>query len=103
VGDLQAKTEWNAILSINVLEHIERDQEELAAYHSLLRPARGALCLFVPARPEIYAPIDRDFGHFRRYNAIGATQETGNGWIRAVEPSYYNLAGYFAWWRVFAC
>jgi SAM-dependent methyltransferase len=101
VGDLQAKTEWNAILSINVLEHIERDQEELAAYHSLLRPARGALCLFVPARPEIYAPIDRDFGHFRRYTRSELRRKLETAGFEPSSLRYYNLAGYFAWWASF--
>src|SRR5205809_315847 len=53
---------WNAIVSINVLEHIEQDARELRRYRDLLVTERGHLCLFVPARPEIYAPIDRDFG-----------------------------------------
>src|SRR5207247_10151653 len=59
--------QWNALISINVLEHIEEDASELRRYAALLGRERGHLCLFVPARAEIYAPIDRDFGHFRRY------------------------------------
>jgi SAM-dependent methyltransferase len=101
VSDLQSENEWNAILSINVLEHIESDGEELEAYHRLLEPMRGTLCLFVPARPEIYAPIDRDFGHFRRYmrsELRGKLEEAGFTLDRL---HYYNFVGYFGWWASF--
>lgn len=98
VGDLRSEINWNAILSINVLEHIETDQDELAAYHRLLFPARGALCLFVPARPEIYAPIDKDFGHFRRYTKHGLQVKLQRAGFKIVRFRYYNFVGYFAWW-----
>jgi SAM-dependent methyltransferase len=101
VGDLQTEVEWNAILSINVLEHIEQEEQELTTYHRLLQPARGALCLFVPARPEIYAPIDRDFGHFRRYTRPALRKKLEAAGFEIVRIRYYNLAGYFAWWVSF--
>jgi SAM-dependent methyltransferase len=98
VSDLHSETDWNAILSINVLEHIEMDGEELAAYHRLLQPARGALCLFVPARQEIYAPIDMDFGHFRRYTRPELRRKLEDAGFKLVQLRYYNFAGYLAWW-----
>ncbi|MGC1462870.1 MAG: class I SAM-dependent methyltransferase [Terracidiphilus sp.] len=100
-SDLESETHWNAILSVNVLEHIEKDEEELAVYHRLLQPARGALCLFVPARPEIYAPIDRDFGHFRRYTRPELRKKLEGAGFRLVSFRYYNMVGYFAWWLNF--
>jgi SAM-dependent methyltransferase len=98
ISDLQPGTDWNAILSLNVLEHIEMDREELAAYHRLLQPARGALCLFVPARPEIYAPIDKDFGHFRRYTRPELQGKLEKAGFQLIRLHYYNFAGYFGWW-----
>ncbi len=101
VRNLQSQTNWNAIVSINVLEHIEFDREELAAYYRLLMPSQGALCLFVPARTEIYAPIDKDFGHFRRYSKpelLAKLKEAGFGSIRL---RYFNFVGYFTWWMSF--
>jgi SAM-dependent methyltransferase len=98
VADLRSNLTWNAILSINVLEHIENDQAELAMYHRLLQPARGALCLFVPARPEIYAPIDRDFGHFRRYTRAELITKLRSAGFTVKNHRYYNFVGYFLWW-----
>jgi SAM-dependent methyltransferase len=101
VDDFKSHMNWNAILSINVLEHIEEDGEELATYYRLLQPLQGALCLFVPARPEIYAPIDRDFGHFRRYARSGLREKLEKSGFKIERLRYYNFVGYFAWWASF--
>lgn len=101
VRDLQSQINWNAIVSINVLEHIEFDREELAAYYRLLMPSHGALCLFVPARAEIYAPIDKDFGHFRRYSKPELLAKLNEAGFRSVRLRYFNFVGYFAWWMNF--
>jgi SAM-dependent methyltransferase len=98
VNDLDFTADWNAIFSVNVLEHIEADRDELAAYFRLLRPARGALCLFVPARPEIYAPIDKDFGHFRRYARRELRLKVESAGFTLIQYRYFNFAGYFLWW-----
>ncbi len=101
VADLNSETPWNAILSINVLEHIENDVEELMTYHRLLQPSGGALCLFVPARPEIYASIDRDFGHFRRYTRPELQEKLRRAGFTLRYFRYYNFVGYFLWWLSF--
>lgn len=100
-AELHSETEWNAILSINVLEHIESDNEELATYRRLLQTAQGTLCLFVPARPEIYAPIDRGFGHFRRYTRPELGRKLEDAGFTIVRFRYFNLVGYFLWWANF--
>jgi len=89
---------WNAIVSTNVLEHIADDQDELKIYHGLLRPAQGRLCLFVPARPEIFAPIDSDFGHQRRYTRDDLRRKLDTAGFKILDLHYFNFIGYFAWW-----
>jgi SAM-dependent methyltransferase len=101
VADLPAGSCWDAVLSINVLEHIGEDAAELSRYRGLLRQRRGSLCLFVPARPEIYAPIDRDFGHFRRYTRRELRGKLAAAGFEAVRLNYFNSLGYFAWWLNF--
>ena len=92
---------WNAILSINVLEHIEGDARELARYSALLRERAGHFCVLVPARPEIYAPIDQDFGHFRRYTRPELRGKLETAGFEVVQLYYFNFVGYFAWWLNF--
>ena len=101
VDEVPAGTDWDAILCINVLEHIREDQTELAKYHGRLAGNHGHLCLFVPARPEIYAPIDQDFGHFRRYVKAGLGQQLRQAGFEIVTLEYFNCVGYLAWWLNF--
>lgn len=89
---------WHAIVSINVLEHIEDDMGELAMYANVLRASKGTLNLFIPARPEIYAPIDKDFGHFRRYSKTDIRKKLEAGGFSIEYLRYFNFAGYFLWW-----
>ena len=92
---------WDAIVSVNVLEHIEGDDAELQRYRQLLKQGTGALCLFVPARPEIYAPIDKDLGHFRRYTRNGLRRKLTRAGFAIKRLRYFNMVGYFAWWWTF--
>lgn len=98
VENIQPDTVCHSILSVNVLEHIDEDEVELCAYARLLREKRGVLCLFVPARPEIYAPLDRDFGHFRRYTRPELRVKLERAGFEIVRLNYFNCIGYFAWW-----
>jgi SAM-dependent methyltransferase len=92
---------WNGILSVNVLEHIREDQKELSVYSGMLKKERGRLCLFVPARQEIYAPIEVDFGHHRRYSRDELRRKLEQAGFKILQLHYFNFIGYFAWWFSF--
>jgi SAM-dependent methyltransferase len=101
IEDLKGEDAWDAVISINVLEHIQNDERELKSYRERLQKNAGVLCLFVPARMEIYADIDKDFGHFRRYAKSELKQKLERAGFRILRLRYYNIAGYFAWWLNF--
>lgn len=101
IEDLRGDWDWDAVVSINVLEHIQNDALELKNYHQQLGKKAGVLCLFVPARMEIYAPIDRDFGHFRRYGKSELMEKLERAGFQVLRLRYYNIAGYLAWWLNF--
>jgi SAM-dependent methyltransferase len=101
IDNLPATFAADAIVCVNVLEHIEDDAAELARFHRRLQPQRGHLCLFVPARPEIYAPIDKDFGHFRRYTKPELRKKISAAGFAIRRLDYFNSVGYFAWWLNF--
>jgi SAM-dependent methyltransferase len=63
-GDEQ---KYNAILYIDVIEHIEKDAQELQNAYNALVPG-GMLCVLVPANPKDYSPFDKAIGHYRRYS-----------------------------------
>lgn len=98
IDDVSAAWGFDSILSINVLEHIKADERELSSYHQRLADRQGALCLFVPARPEIFGSIDHDFGHFRRYTRTELRTKLETAGFTIYRLVYFNLLGYFAWW-----
>jgi SAM-dependent methyltransferase len=58
---------FDAIIYIDVLEHIEADREELEAAASRLKRS-GSLIILSPAHGWLYTPFDKAIGHFRRYD-----------------------------------
>lgn len=58
----------DTIVCLNVLEHIEKDTEALAALAALL-PRGGRVILQVPNYPRLFGNLDTSYGHFRRYSA----------------------------------
>ena len=88
--------QWDCIVSVNVLEHIKEDLEEIQTYKLLLRSG-GRLCIFVPARQEIYSPVDAKFGHYRRYSRRELRGKLEAGGFRVLTLEYFNPIGYFTW------
>ena len=70
VGSIEAlagEQNFDTILYIDVLEHIEDDRAELARAAALLA-SRGRLVVLSPAHNYLFSEFDRAIGHFRRYN-----------------------------------
>jgi SAM-dependent methyltransferase len=76
---------YDAILYIDVLEHIEDDRGELARAMTLLKEG-GHLVVLAPAHQSLYSEFDRAIGHFRRYDA---------GSLTAVGPASLTLERVF--------
>ncbi len=95
--ELPAEFHCDTIINVNVLEHIENDLDELKLYARILAPDKGNLCLFLPARPEIYAPIDTLFGHYRRYTRASLVKKLHDTGFEIKKIRYSNLIGYFGW------
>jgi SAM-dependent methyltransferase len=66
-ADLSSTGKFNAILYIDVIEHIENDLDELLRAKRLLAND-GYLIVLVPAHQFLYNEFDRAIGHYRRYN-----------------------------------
>jgi hypothetical protein len=59
--------QFDTIVYIDVLEHIEDDREELKRATLHLR-SKGHLIVLSPAHQSLFTPFDAAIGHFRRYN-----------------------------------
>jgi SAM-dependent methyltransferase len=86
----------DAIVSVNVLEHIPDDARTLDAAHALLRPG-GALLGLVPALPFLYGAMDRSFGHVRRYTKATLGQRLVAAGFALTRVRYMNLLGVVPW------
>jgi SAM-dependent methyltransferase len=67
VADLSPDRLYDAILYIDVLEHIEDDVEEALMAAQRLAPG-GALIILAPAHQRLFCEFDAAVGHLRRYN-----------------------------------
>ena len=60
------KTKFDYIYSCNVLEHIEDDLEILLKLYDKIQFG-GKIKIFVPAFQILFSDMDKEVGHFRRY------------------------------------
>jgi ubiquinone/menaquinone biosynthesis C-methylase UbiE len=60
----------DAIVLLNVLEHIEDDVAAMRQAFRILRPG-GVVIIEVPAGPELFDVYDKQLMHFRRYTMAG--------------------------------
>ena len=65
-GDLtkNIKRNFDTIMYLNVLEHIEDDTKEINEAFQKLNPG-GFLVILVPAHNNLYSEFDKAIGHFR--------------------------------------
>ena len=97
VGTLDAlrpDEQFDTILYIDVLEHIEADRMELTRAARHLRPT-GRIVVLSPAHNWLYTPFDKALGHFRRYDASTLRAATPDG-LKAEKVFYLDGVGLLA-------
>ena len=67
LGELEPDMEFDTVLYIDVLEHIEDDRGEVYLAATKLS-ADGHLIVLSPAHQWVYSALDTEVGHFRRYS-----------------------------------
>jgi SAM-dependent methyltransferase len=82
---------FDTILYLDVLEHIERDADELVAAARHLLPG-GHLVVLVPAHAWLYSPFDAAIGHHRRYGRR-SLQAVAPAGLERVELRYLDSVG----------
>jgi SAM-dependent methyltransferase len=83
--------QFDSIVYIDVLEHIENDREELNMAAKRLRPG-GHILVLAPAHQRLYTPFDAAIGHFRRYNSRMLRDISPAG-LKLVRMQYLDCAG----------
>jgi len=89
----------DAVVVLNVLEHIERDDSALRQLYRILKPG-GVLIIEVPAGPELYDDFDAHLMHFRRYTSRGLEALVRTLGFKPMFKSHLGFLLYPAFWWV---
>jgi len=96
VESLDAGEQFDAILYIDVLEHIPDDVQEIRRAAARLRDG-GQLIVLSPAHGWLFSPFDKAIGHHRRYTRESMKQTgEGIGGLRLERCWYLDACGLFA-------
>jgi SAM-dependent methyltransferase len=87
----------DTVLCLNVLEHVERDDDTLAAVAGLL-PTGGRLIVQVPAMHGLYGEMDRATGHRRRYERDELTAKLRQHGFVVESARYIDQPGALVWY-----
>ncbi|MGI8654563.1 MAG: class I SAM-dependent methyltransferase [Pyrinomonadaceae bacterium] len=86
--------QFDSIIYIDVLEHIEDDAGQLNLVAAHLKPG-GFLIVLSPAHQTLYTAFDRSIGHCRRYDK-NALISVGPASLQGVEFIYLDSVGALA-------
>lgn len=89
----------DAVVMLNVLEHIDRDADALREAWRILKPG-GIAVIEVPAGPDLFDDYDRQLMHHRRYDMqtlAGRAREAG---FEILRRSHLGFLVYPAFWAV---
>jgi len=88
---------FDTVICINALEHFKHDAEAIANMAALLSSG-GKLCVYVPARPELFGDWDRSVGHYRRYDAKALEKRMQQAGLQVLDMRYSDPLGGAAWY-----
>ncbi len=80
---------FDLICLLDVVEHIEHDQQALSSLKSMLKPG-GRIVITVPAYQWMYGKHDVLLHHFRRYSRDGLRSVVRGSDIEIGKLSYFN-------------
>ena len=91
---------FDSVLYINVLEHIENDEQELEYAYKTIKK-NGHILIFVPAMSFLFSKFDKKIGHFRRYNKKGLIDVIRKSGFAIKDVRYFDSAGIITWYIMF--
>jgi SAM-dependent methyltransferase len=87
---------FDTIVMVNVLEHIESDNDALKELFRILKPG-GNLLIFVPALQMLMSKLDLIHGHFRRYNRVELRSKVESCAFKVEFCRYFDSVGVIPW------
>jgi SAM-dependent methyltransferase len=89
----------DAVVLLNVLEHIEDDAAAVRQLYRILKPG-GVAVIEVPAGPRLYDVYDKLLLHFRRYSLKDLKLTFEAAGFRVVDDSHLGFFMYPGFWLV---
>jgi 2-polyprenyl-3-methyl-5-hydroxy-6-metoxy-1,4-benzoquinol methylase len=83
---------FDAVLYLNVLEHIPDDAAELRLAAAALRPG-GVILVFGPALEWLYSELDYKAGHYRRYSLRRLRDLAAAAGLEVLSARYFDVVG----------
>jgi SAM-dependent methyltransferase len=100
LGDV-TKRRWSedfdTVVALDVIEHIEDDLAILSALRDALAPG-GKAIVKVPAMPGLHGTLDEVVGHYRRYSGASITAVMESAGFENVRVKHFNTLGIVGWW-----
>ncbi|MBM3247388.1 class I SAM-dependent methyltransferase [Candidatus Pacearchaeota archaeon] len=91
------KYKFDTAITMNVLEHIEDDSLAIKNVYNVLEPGAKFLVI-VPAMNFLYAILDFEGGHFRRYTKQELGLKLKRAGFKIIKMHYINVAGALGWY-----
>lgn len=89
----------DAVVLLNVLEHIQDDRIAMQHIHRILKPG-GIAVLEVPAGPRLYDIYDKLLLHYRRYTRAALRRLVADAHLQIVRQSHLGFFLYPGFWLV---
>lgn len=83
--------QFDYILLMDVIEHIENDSEFMQSIRNYIKPD-GKILITVPAFQSLYGIHDKELSHFRRYNFKQLNAILKENGFRVVHWNYFYLS-----------
>lgn len=95
--DFSMYNKFDTIILINVLEHIEDDKRAILRMKELLLDG-GKIIVCVPACSRLYCYMDKNVGHYRRYDKGILKKLATEAGLEVLEDKYQNFLGIVPYW-----
>lgn len=103
LGDIEkgeyffTKKQFDTIICLNVLEHIQNDNKAIENLNRLLKKD-GVLILLIPTHSFLYGEIDKNIGHFRRYGKQEIVNKLKRVGFNVLKTRKLNILGAVGWY-----
>jgi len=87
---------FSTVFAVNVFEHIKDDEVALKNAHRLLKK-NGRIIILVPAKKFAYTRLDKNLGHYRRYEKQELKNKLEEAGFTVEKIYFFNIVGLLSW------